>query len=317
MEGQDAEMLMTMERAESLFGLRNVSMRGDGVNILASCPYAANHRNGDAHPSFSINLDLGVYICYGCGEKGNLVKLAQDVLGMTTVQAYDAVYGDLSPEEVSRLIDGRQMPGRPSGGVVAPLEADILEWARNETGYWAWRGFAQQTVGEWMLGYDPLSNRAVVPVRFKGEFVGWSKRRLDERDSPKWLHFKGMDRSRTLFGYDRADGRSCVVVEAPLSVVMLDQQGIKGAVATFGCEMSQGQADIIRARYDSVTMFYDPDEAGRKGTERALKMLAPFCDVKVVPQTRDDPAAMTFEENSGAIENAVPSWAYESGFVIK
>lgn len=83
-------------------------------------------------------------------------------------------------------------------------------------------------------------------------------------------------------------------------------------MASFGCQLSDGQARLIRQKFDSVLVFYDPDEAGHAGTLRAMRMLEPFCKVFSVLPTRDDPAAMTKRECWEAVygREVVPSWAY-------
>ena len=287
------------------FSLKNVTVRGD--ELTCSCPIPENHRHGDQNPSFGINLLTGACNCFGCHYHGNLFTMAVDILGMTPMEASRLVDGDLGTGEVEQLINGRPRGIVNAKGRVGDFSSAVSTWAMNRHPYWASRGFTDATVGHWMLGYDPSNDRVVVPVRFGGRFVGWSKRRVREDVEPKWVHSKGFDRAGTLFGLDECSGDSCVLVEAPLSAIMLWQQGIPNAVASFGCQLSERQALLIRQRFESVTTFYDPDEAGAKGTERAIKMLAPFVDLRSVRGARDDPAAQSIEENVRAIDSA-KSW---------
>lgn len=299
-------MLSAIEIIE-LFGLQNVSTRGD--EITCSCPFAANHARGDKRPSFGISVSKGVYNCFSCGESGNLTMLAERTLGMTRVEAMEAVYRDLTPAEALAMM---QSPGyEPSR--VTPMEFDISKWSKNKHKYWAKRGFNEETIGKWQLGYDPQENRVVVPIYFKKELVGWTKRALDDVTKPKWSHSNGVPMSKVLFGMDAFSGESAILVEAPLSAIMLDQYGIKGAVASFGASLSDEQAVLLRTNYNNVLIFYDPDEAGARGTEKAIKKLEKFMSVYVVQQTRDDPAAMTKEECLEAISGkpVIASWAWQ------
>lgn len=295
----------------STFGLRNATPSGPD-QMLASCPFTENHKHGDSNPSWRINLNTGLWHCFGCSESGNLIQLAERVLGMSSMEAHNLVYGDLDMEDVENLINGPKGSTQTAARPLTDLERDVQRWASLETPYWGGRGFTKATVQRWGLGYDPSCNRATVPVRYRGETVGWSKRRLDEHDGPKWRHSPGFKKSEFLFGFDECQHDACIVVEAPLSVVMLWQQGIPDAVATFGCGMSQHQADIIRGRFKSCAIFYDPDKAGWDGRKQAVELLSPYMDVYVVGQTRDDPAAMTVEENRAALSSLIP-W-YMAGF---
>lgn len=287
----------------SLFGLRNA--RRSGRNLVASCPYSQNHAHGDRNPSFSINVDTGLWICFGCGEKGNLVKLAQDVLNMDKMEAIRTFDIDITPDKVDQLVsDGYERP-KP----MTPLQMDISRWSNAKHEYWHGRGFTDATIGKWHLGYSEDMNRVVVPVYSDGELMGWSARATDDVTQPKWRHSPSMEKSRLLFGKDNFSGDTAIVVEAPLSVIMLDQYGVSNAVATFGCKMSETQARMLRSNYNNILMWYDPDGPGQSGMADAVKLLKDFVDVYVVPPTRDDPAGMSMEEDLLALKSSVPLWA--------
>lgn len=283
------------------FALRNWSVRGD--ELTASCPFVENHAHGDRNPSFGINLTNGVYHCFSCGESGNVEQLAQKVLGLSRADAIMLAYGRLGGSVVSEHSERKHSVAK------AELDADVDRWVGDPTGYWAGRGFTDESIGRFRLGYDPESRRVVVPITDHGVTVGWTKRRTDESVEPKWQHSYGLDRSEILFGLDSADGDVCILVEAPLSAIMLRQQGWGGAVASFGCSLSQGQADLIRGAFREVIIDYDPDDAGRSGASRAISMLSMFMPCKVVVDAVDDPAAQTTEQNSHSICSALPWWA--------
>ena len=65
-----------------------------GVEALALCPMHAE-RTGkeDNNPSWWINLESGMHICFSCGYKGNLLQLVCDILEFHLVigdhKAYD------------------------------------------------------------------------------------------------------------------------------------------------------------------------------------------------------------------------------------
>lgn len=296
---------MSQNEIISTFGLRNATVSRD--EILCSCPFSQNHPNGDRHPSFRLNSEKGVYICYACGEKGNIVQLAEKVLGMSPFEARSTFSVDLTDDAIDGLMRAQGVERK----TLTPLQMDISGWAANDHPYWHLRGFTDATIGKWKLGYDPVENRVVVPVYFRKELVGWSKRAVDDFTLPKWMHSNDMPKSDILFGMDNFSGDSAVLVEAPLSVVMLDQHGISNAVASFGCKLSDSQARLLRANYNNVLVFYDPDEAGQRGALDAARKLEDFMDVYMAPMTRDDPAAMTLEENLAALEDALPLWAWE------
>lgn len=289
------------------FGLKNASVQGD--ELTCSCPMTANHKRGDSRPSFGIDLNRGLFNCFACGYSGNIIHLAQDLLGMSYLDAQSKFYGDITPDEITRMVNGEREEKRP----MTPLEFDLSRWCPYMHPYWHARGFTEQTVGEWGLGYDREANRVVVPIYWRGELVGWTKRAVDDETKPKWLHSDGFQKGQVLFGLDKAVGDKLILVEAPLSVIMLSQQGIKNAVATFGASISDEQASILRGAANTILVYYDPDEAGKIGTRKVIDKLGKFLDVYAVSPTRDDPAAMSREENLAAIYETpvIAGWAYQ------
>lgn len=293
------------------FSLRNTSLRGDELDC--SCPFAAQrHKGMDDRPSFGINLTTGACHCFGCQWSGSVFTLATELLGCTPSDATHLLVPDLDAETIDAIIAGGSYHPQ---GTVAPIEAEVDRWASTPTDYWDFRGVDRATQGRWRLGFDPIERRAVIPIYMDHQLVGWTKRRIVETEQPKWKNSPGFEKSSVLFGLDEASGPDAILVEAPLSAIKLWQQGIRGAVASFGCSLSERQASILRARFDRVLVFYDPDKAGREGTYRACSMLAPHMEVLVAPRTRDDPAANTPEENLKALteDSATRAWAWMWG----
>ena len=299
----DAQIGVSPQEIVSLFGFRNASLSRD--ELTCSCPFTQNHAHGDRNPSFGMNVNTGLWLCRACGEKGNLPQLAERVLGMSRIDALRTFSVDITPDTVDRLMDDGYEAPKP----MTPMQMDISRWCSNKHEYWHQRGFVDETIGRWHLGYDPEENRVVVPVYKDGELMGWSKRAVNDVDQPKWRHSPDMEKSRLLFGQDNFTGDTAIVVEAPLSVIMLDQYGVSNAVATFGCKMSDAQARMLRANYNNVLIWYDPDQPGQDGMADAVGKLEDFVDVYVVPPTRDDPAGMTMEEDLAALQSATPLWA--------
>ncbi len=60
-----------------------------------------------------------------------------------------------------------------------------------------------------------LQNRIIVPIYFRGEFVGWQARYVDtlaDKDTPKYVTMPGMKKSEVLYNFDRAVNQPFVVV---------------------------------------------------------------------------------------------------------
>lgn len=70
----------------SSYGLQ-YKERGDDYILL--CPF-----HQDKNPSFSIDKKTGIYHCWSCGEKGNLVTFVQKFEGIEKDEAVKKVYGN-------------------------------------------------------------------------------------------------------------------------------------------------------------------------------------------------------------------------------
>ena len=65
----------TTEFKEAVYTQLGIQTGAGEVQI--KCPNASAHKNGDANPSASLNRDNGLWVCYGCGARGNTYQLAE------------------------------------------------------------------------------------------------------------------------------------------------------------------------------------------------------------------------------------------------
>lgn len=82
-----ADTLKAAIDPESYYRAQGVEGKGKANGkgwILALCPL-----HGDGDPSLSINLKTGGFHCFGCGEKGDLIKFHSLLYRMTFADALD------------------------------------------------------------------------------------------------------------------------------------------------------------------------------------------------------------------------------------
>lgn len=189
------------------------------------------------------------------------------------------------------------------------------------------RGFTPETLDAWQFGYDPASNRIVFPARNdQGAIVGFKGRAWQEGHKPKYLilgdrpnrsaryGFRPYLKSLVVFGLHEAvqtnidlDGEApndLILCEGELNAVALWQMGYRNAVAVAGSEFSAEQARLIRFYADSVTIFFDSDDAGRSGESEIIRALRDFMPVAVVGDHEGDPASMGPSEVSATLASA-------------
>lgn len=70
---------------KQLLNGRDFKIRGQ--NLRCSCPF----HNEDRHPSFSIDLEKGMYNCFACGAKGSITNFVAEMTGISTSEAWQEI----------------------------------------------------------------------------------------------------------------------------------------------------------------------------------------------------------------------------------
>jgi DNA primase len=84
--------------------------------------------------------------------------------------------------------------------------------------------------------------------------------------------------------------REIIVLEGYVDVVIPQQFGITGAVATLGTAFTQNHAKLVSRYSDRVTLLFDSDNAGRSAAQRSLEILVGDgieCRVSALPEHVD------------------------------
>jgi DNA primase len=141
------------------------------------------------------------------------------------------------------------------------------------------RGISRTTAEQFGLAValaGGYKGRLVIPLidrqTEQDVLVGYAARALDESD-PKYLfpsREKGFYKSHLVFNLHRVRGeRAVLVTEGFFDCMKVTQAGFP-AVAVMGSDMSARQAELLCTHFAHLVLFFDGDEAGRRGTDRAL-----------------------------------------------
>lgn len=246
------------------------------------------------------NVRTGLYICWSCGAKGNIVKL-QKHLGVMGI--------DNTPD----LDDLRKKIQELTNPTEAPtLSEHTLQRYKFPTDYWTVkRRFSDDAIRLFQLGYDPLEDHAIIPVRnFNSELISVIRRDLDPKAFIRYRNGKKFPRKSTLFGawlVAKYPTDTVVVCEGPLDAISVWSAGIP-AVAQFGSSMSDEQRMILmQLGVTKVVLFYDNDRSGRGATQQAYELLrGEFLVHRVMYRKSDgkDPGEMSRASIERRVEKA-------------
>ena len=244
----------------------------------------------DRSASLQFNVKSGLWVCFSCGAKGNIKTFMREFGGTYREPEVDVadIYAKLD------MLDASRTPVKPP---VLP-EATLRQYTF-PTDYWDGRGLSRAIQRVFDLGYDPLPDEAIIPVRnVHGGLTGVIRRRMELDAVPKYLYYKGFPRKLSLFGswlLAKSPDDHAVLVEGSLDAIAVWQAGYSG-LAQYGSSLSAEQVMLLRRLgVTTVTLFYDNDKAGLEATFQAIPMLRDFL-VRVVsyPATdhKGDPGGM-------------------------
>ncbi len=146
------------------------------------------------------------------------------------------------------------------------------------------RGFSDDNILKSNVGVksrvclsDRFSKRVIFPIiDVKGNVIAFGARALDN-STPKYLNTSDTPvfrKSDNLFALNFArKEKYLILTEGYMDVIALHQLGFNSAVASLGTSLTLGQAKLISRYTNEVYLCYDSDEAGKKATERAIRIL--------------------------------------------
>ena len=162
-----------------------------------------------------------------------------------------------------------------------------------------------------------------IPYRSGSRILGYAFRTVTGAE-PKYINSTGLDRKAGLFNLSPLKGeKDLVVVEGYLDALHATAKGLENVVAVSSSHLGPEHIqDAIAKGARKVTLCFDADEAGRKGTDKALEVLKSSPRLKVyvaqLPEVQGgkmDPDQLIQEQGIDAlravIASAISAWRYE------
>lgn len=276
------------------------------------CPF-----HSDSNPSFAVNKKTGLWICHGCNIKGNWNTLLRK-LGL---KSQFPNLQDIPLQDIDMIIqDIDKFISDPEESRNEYADESSLNQYKYDTDYWFERGLSEQTIQEFELGYDPLTNSATIPLRtWNGKLLGVIKRRLDPDANIRYLYPKGFSKASYLFGihqYNKGnlanenykklnyDG-GVALVEGSIDSMSFHEIGIP-SLAILGSALSDYQNSLIKRLNPAyVVLCFDNDKAGKMaGVSVCDKLDVPIMVGRYKEGWSSDPASLTKDERLSLFKEA-------------
>ena len=153
-----------------------VDLKKAGVNYKGRCPF-----HDEKTPSFVVSPTKGIYKCFGCGKGGNSIMFIQDIQGANYPEALryvaekyniEIIENTLTPEQESKL------SAKESQFIATKFASDYFQdilWNSKEgktigLSYFKERGFSEDTIKKFKLGYSPKKQNSFENAAIKAGY---------------------------------------------------------------------------------------------------------------------------------------------------
>ena len=302
-----------------------------GLESSALCPmHQARTGRADNSPSWWINLESGMHICFSCGYKGNLAQLVCDIneFYTKTFDSYSYDYdaarvwlSQISEIPIEKLLEMvKALPNRidPIPKPVPMSEARLAIFVEPPIEELNKRKITVDVAKQYGIVWDARKSNWILPLRDPetGKLMGWQEKGTIHRTF--FNRPGGLQKSRTLFGVERQLEDVVFVVESPLDCAYLASIGIAGAVAICGSSVSEEQIKLLRGS-DKIIAAFDNDLAGHKASEELRKYARKYglnlFFFNYPSSGAKDPGDLTQDEIMWGISHAKSSILGESAYV--
>ena len=153
-----------------------VKLKRRGTNYIGNCPF-----HNEKSPSFTISPSKEIYKCFGCGKSGNAISFVMEHEKYTYVEALrwlanrynvEIEETETSPEykEQQQLADGLHILNQFAAKYFSSQLTDTDEGQNNALSYLKERGFNDETIKKFQIGYCPEQGDAFSREALKNQY---------------------------------------------------------------------------------------------------------------------------------------------------
>ena len=242
-------------KVEKLLEQLKITHISKGADYLVNC---FNPKHEDANPSMRVDKVSGMYNCFGCGHKGNILRdygYSPSVL--------DAISLKLK-RKISKLL---------VGGLTAPDGAMPFKHEH--------RGISPETYEAFgAFTHETYEGRIVFPISTREDHIVAFLGRYTHSDaSPKYKVFPSHTPLPLFPPKPDLYKGSIILVEGMFDMLNMYEHGVTNVVATFGTSTIYKKLDEALSPYEllgvnKIYIMFDGDKAGQTSA-RKLEHLIP------------------------------------------
>jgi DNA primase len=230
------------------------------THFLLFCPF---HYNVNT-PACEIDKSSGMFICFSCGESGNIIDMVMKTTNRTYFEAVRLINSHSVNVDIEKQID--EILDRPKDikpfdmNMINNLNHNLLNNSRGREYFYS-RNIFDKAQKELLLGYSIKQDMVTVPVfDVNNVCVGFVGRSIEGKI---FKNSTGLPKRHVLFNLNNSKRKDLVVVESSFDAIRLWQLGIN-SVATLGATISRDQIKLLSSYSNSITVCPDNDDAGKR-----------------------------------------------------
>ena len=153
-----------------------VALKKRGVNYIGNCPF-----HNEKTPSFTVSPTKGIYKCFGCGKGGNSINFIMEIEHFNYPEALKFVAKKYNIEIEEEEMSSEQLERaneKDSLFIVSNYAKEYFQdvlWNTEEgksvgLSYFKERGFTEETIKKFELGYNPKAKDAFSKAALKNAY---------------------------------------------------------------------------------------------------------------------------------------------------
>lgn len=243
------DKIIDAARVEDVIG-DFITLKKRGANLLGLCPF-----HGEKSPSFTVSPAKGIYKCFGCGKSGTAVNFIMDHDSLTYPEALKYLankYGiEVIEKEVSVEEKAQQNEKESLYIVMQYAQKYYTDLLLNDDmgrsiglGYFKERGFTQDIIDKFLLGYSSDERRKFSETAVKNGY------------KPEYLVKTGM----SILSNNHVEGSPITVsdiFDRYTGRVMFPIHNISGKVIGFGGRILTSDKKLAKYINSPQTDIYD------------------------------------------------------------
>lgn len=274
----NASMMQIIRELKMQLMINNIFLFGtikdSNEDIMVSCPI---HKNGqEKRPSCGINKQTGVCHCFTCGYAVRLTEMISNVFEYNDYGIYGREwlkknFSTVSVHERNDVSLDLSRDKKDNDCFMTDEEYEKYnKWIHH---YVYERGLTDEIIERYDIGFDAETDSIVFPCRDISGNIQYLIRRSVET---KWFNYTGGSKKLVYGIYEFIkyfpNATELYICESIFNALSLVACGIP-AVALNGTGSKEQYESLAKLSVRSLVMALDPDDAGKKGTERLAKKL--------------------------------------------